>query len=289
MTYGLQVLNQFGDDVFRDGRCLFVKERGVCFKQTGGSRVVAGCYPATAAFGNSYGWYPLARSYSRNDVGGDDLRRSCNAHFHWAGPGVEASYSAPGDTKEKILISAASDISDQVFFEMHANGLVAQTQFWYDLTPDIAPRKIAGVCVPAGAADHTLPVRYFVASHSGLPALTEDHGLIVKNEAGGVLYDSRHENVRVRDFFNIPFQDVQDVLENDAVKTYTPRQPIQNPYIASSLNWSVRITNGGDYYYPRLSWDGFSLIMDRLKIDADTGNAAFIYRGFTVTIADPEL
>ncbi|MBV6637029.1 MAG: hypothetical protein KI788_14130, partial [Mameliella sp.] len=190
---------------------------------------------------------------------------------------------------------AATGISDQLFFQMHPNGFVGQTQLWYALTPEIAPRKVAGVCVQDGAVPRSDPIRYFIASHSDLPAPTAGYGLrITDPTTGGVRYDSRWDNARVRDFFVVSDADIADVLENNAVKTYTPRQPVSDPYITTSLNWSARYISGPDkFQYPRLSWDGSAFVLDRLQINGPSflrpGPSFYINRGFTVTVADPEI
>ncbi|MDD9731113.1 hypothetical protein PVW46_14445 [Mameliella sp. AT18] len=294
MTHGIRIHNTFGDDVFADGRCLFVKDTGVCFQHSGNSEAVVGSMPYARTTGRPDAWYPLLRAHKDGNT--DKLFQYTNRYFHWAGSGLEPSYNAPGATSEKIPVTAATDIADQLFFQMHPNGFVAQTQLWYALTPEIVPRKIAGVCVPEGSAAHYAdPIRYFIASHSGLPAPSAGYGLrITDPTTGGVRYDSRWDNVRVRDFFVVSDTDIADVLENNAVKTYTPRQPVGDPYITTSLNWSARYDSGGDkFHYPRLSWDGSAFVLDRLQINGPSilrpGPSFYINRGFTVTVADPEI
>ncbi|MBY6177687.1 hypothetical protein KUV73_25270 [Mameliella alba] len=287
MTYGIRVLNSFGDDVFADGRCLFVKDAGVCFQHSGGSEVVAGSYPYPYTTGGAASWYPLARA----SAAGGDVRQFTNRHFHWAGTGLEPTYRAPGSQAERIPVTAATNIADQLFFQMHPNGLIALTQFWYALTPEIAPRKVAGVCVPDGVAPRSDPIRYFIASHSGLPTPAAGYGLRITDPAtGGVRYDSRLPNARVRDFFVVPDTDIADVLTNNAVKTYTPRQPVSDPYIATSLNWSAACDGSGKFRYPRLRWDGTAFVLDRVQVSTSAPDPSFfIHRGFTVTVADPEI
>ncbi|MEN9062833.1 hypothetical protein [Ponticoccus litoralis] len=293
MTHGLQVYNKFGDNVFRDGRCLFVKEKGVCFQHSGSDRTVVGCWPNVSPTGSLASWYPLAHAFDKNDYLSGALNAYMNRHWHWASTGPEAGMYTPGHNAQLVPHSGATALSDVVFFEVPPNGFVYSTMFWYDKTPGAYGRIVSGICVPEmGPGSPLDPVRYFVASYQGLPAPTEDYGLVINSPEGGILYDSRYENTRVRDFFVVPPSDIEDVLENNAVKTYTPREPLTNPFVSTSLNWSGhRLAGNGWMNFIRFAWTGTAFQLSRVRHDIGSSSGAGfdIYRGFTVTVADPEI
>ena len=283
MTYGIECFNAFGESVFRDGQCYYIKHKGVCFRYSNDSRCISGTLPAerVSALG-SWPHYPD----SIRDFTHFSIKEVANEVAFHAGSGIEVGSSPKGD---RVLVTQATDKTDIVFFEIPSSGIIHSLDSWLDI-PGYSPRKIA--CVYVNKSNPGLPseLRYFIATATAPQNLTGGVGLQVWNEHGDLTYDSRAENVRIRDFFVVSQQDVYDVVRNDDVKRYTPREPLVNPFISTTLNWSGR-RSSSRYYFPKLTWDGTDFVLERHSVSHpfSSNSAPALYRAFTVTVADPEI
>lgn len=289
MTFGAQFFNQFNEDVTRKGVTMAVKHIGNSLRETPDRRAVIGANIITGSYFNAdYPYFmkgPLATDYDKQ-----------MGMWRWAAHSTTlVPWSRLFQDRNDLLCNTYSDNrSDMVFWEMPPGGIVHALDFWIE-PPDVAlpPRKISAI-VPADDTYVGLP-RYVIAAVDATPDLTQNYGMMIFDEAGGVVYDSRLNNIVVRDFHVFSPADLEDILVNDAVRTFTPRvPPVGAPLISLSTSVSGRKkSNSGLTWFPNLTWDGTSFTLSRLTVNRSVwGNSTSlffsIYQGFTLTVADAE-
>lgn len=109
------------------------------------------------------------------------------------------------------------------------------------------------VCQPHHTYGGTLSYVLARTSKPG-PATSDTHGMLMFDENGNNVFDSRYEVFGVKDHVFIPRSDLNDVMYNNAVREYPLRTTFSNPYISSGDYNSARYI-GGDpifLYYPLL-------------------------------------
>lgn len=79
-----------------------------------------------------------------------------------------------------------------------------------------------------------------------------NYGMQIRKKNGDVAFDSRVKQISIAGHFYVPQADIKDVLDNNAVKTYTIQNNVANAYI-SMPNWtSFAFTGSGGSYVPRI-------------------------------------
>lgn len=287
MTYGIELFNQFGEELVATGRPLYVKETATAAMfPSGTDRFVIGATGLVVISGGGlrHTDYPAARKGIRgnNNAIGDAM----NMWRFAASAFTAVSWSELISGRDDQLPETSStNVDDLVFWEMPTSGIVHAINYWIDPPDASYSRKVAAICPQSGE-----DVQYCIASRNGTVDLSQSYGIQTFAASGNVLYDSRADNVIVRDFRVFSQAEVQDVLENDSVITFTPRvAPLGSPMVSLSPMMSFRKAHDNRWQYLLLEWDGTNFTLSRIQQSVDPdGIQGFAYNGFTLTVADAE-
>lgn len=284
MPYGAQLINAFGEDVTRRGKSLAVKHIGDSLRDTPERRYYIGANFVSKSW--AYTDYPrweagVAANQVDNVIG----------MWRWAAHGSNTvSWSKTFQSRNDYLCDTyALNRRDLVFWEVPAVGIVHAINFWID-PPDVAlaGRKICAI-VPGSKAYTGLP-KYVVATDDADVDLSQSYGMQIFDENAQTIYDSRGNNVVVRDFRVFSQAEVTDVLTNDASYTFTPRAaPVGGPMVSLTNSMSGYKPGPNWIYWPNLTWDGTSFTLSRISKKVSDSSIRFsVFQGFGITVADAE-
>ena len=283
MASGIQLVNQFGEELVGAGKPTDVLETGYAVHRPNSSdRYIIGAMGVIVDSGLTFTDYPAAKhGLAASDIG------SSMSMWRFAGTGfTEVNWSRLSSGNNDFLLDTnAQAVDDIVFWEVPASGIVHSINFWIDPPDSSYSRKVAAIC-PHSAEE----VRYCIASRSAPADTSQTHGIQTFDAAGNLLYDSRKNNVVVRDFRNFTEAEVQDVLDNDTTITFTPRvAPTGSPMISISPMMSFLKGEDSKWQYLLIEWNGTSFTLSRFTQNVPSnGLRGFAYNGFTLTVADAE-
>ncbi|MGS4917036.1 hypothetical protein [Mameliella alba] len=289
MAFGIQLFNDFGEEVLGGGRPLNVLHTGdsARFDQ---DNYVIGASGLLVASGGAWveSDYPLVKVGPATS----DLNQAMRMWRFAAHGFTGVSWSKLIQTRNDYLPDTyAADVDDIVFWEMPPDGIIHSFNYWIDPPDASAPRKVSGICPNDTNGYSGLP-RYCIGSINAPVDQTQSYGIQTFDASGNVLYDSRGDNIVVRDFRVFSQAEVQDVLENDTVVTFTPRAaPVGAPMVSlSSVMSFSKPANGRHWYYPLIEWDGTSFTLSRFRhsMASSSSLGGFAYSSFTLTVADAE-
>lgn len=171
MTYGLNLFNANGDRVVEFKSTLYAKAtgntrpHGDLYTEADAIATAAG-YPATARqlLGTSAAWVRSTTQVAEQDA--------------WA-----ASLNGCRILGPKLDLN----VGDTVFYKVNLKGLYMQGQVFCDLPGGYPLNKGAGVA--STETDSSLP--YLVASTTADTPAGETYGLVLRDEAGTITFDSR--------------------------------------------------------------------------------------------------
>lgn len=277
--YGLSLNNQFGDDILADGKVMAVQSTGEVLN---GNAMPATVLPV---FNNTFSRmsYPATAYSSISQV---------PRAFRFAGSAsLNTGFSTGGGVSIHIPDSGMTSPDRIAFFETPDAGIVGAFDYWW---PRVAgqvtqPQKCYAVIPHVSAS----PFNYCIARLPPPGQFETNYGAQVFDESGDLIYDSRVNNVVIRDFRVYSQAEVQAVLEQDAVISFQPRAALQGRPMVSLTYFNSMWKNGNTHrvYYPLLTWDGAYFRLTRTSTNYQGLNFSYFggaVQGFTLTVAEPE-
>jgi len=309
MSYGVEFINDYGENVLRSSGLFFEKSSGTLSwtdnwqnKRYCEVTMHLGVYHyhefCIAAASRNIGNTLYYQDFAGNTLG--SWYRGVNGHggpydsrlIQWSGdkndPDRAQSYSA--STNRGLMpkaipntVGMGASAFSEVFFKMPSDGL---HHFGSVYNPFVL-NTTAGKGLTAWAQG-------FYTTGEGLeykmvgtqpPAVSGSYGIKVDDANGTTAYDSRYveKAVRIKDHIYVPKSDIDDVLNNNATKLYPLRSNITTPWIGGDISCSAkrRFGYGTTWWFPR-----FQIVringVDNLKITCTRyrwpgGNASTAY------------
>ena len=216
-TYGIRLINDFGEQTVDFNATHYVTEEGVCTRL---NDVFQSSDPPLRL--NTY--KPEANALGQ-------FRDRNGAVF----PFLFASQT-PCPSPGAGTLLPIDDPASLFFYKIPSAGITGM-QTAVSLVPSftgVFPRV-----TPGFAHSDPIPFKRVSPQRPDInPA--ETHGLQLRDAQGNVTFDSRFRPYGIEDHLIIPQSDMQDVLLNGAVKTYTLRQPVPEAWIHAPFLTSFR-------------------------------------------------
>lgn len=312
MTYGIEILNQYGERALDFTQVFYIHQKDICTKWTP--------WYANNAFVGSPGgnppldaymvgpwwtnfWYP-SKGLLLNRVSGTnfgfilDFRSEDDGSFvsqvvQTAGaPTTETLRTDNGALTE--VPDVIEDFDTELFFGLPPEGLTA----FGTIIQKYGNFGSKGTGVMGYAQPyHTFSGRldYLIArpSEPTTPP-AENYAMQLFDSSGGKVFDSRYETLSIVDHIYIPKSDMSDVLVNGSVYTYDLRVTVTNPFVSSGNFDSVYIDTRPIYekhYVPRLRVTnaGNTLELSRARYVGSQTSTGFVFNGASeseIMIAD---
>lgn len=277
--YGLTLSNQFGEDILADGKVMAVQSTGLALD---GNVMQSTVWPV---FGNVFTRlsYQATAYASINPV---------TRAFRFAGTSaLNTGYSAGNGQRIHIPNSGMTSPEQVAFFETPDAGIVGAFDYWWPhVRGEVTTPLKCHALIPLRTAS---PFNYCTASLPPPGQFETNYGAQVFDESGALIYDSRVDNVVIRDFRVYSQAEVRAVLEQDAVISFQPRAPLNGRPMVSLTYFNSMWKPGNTHrvYYPLLTWDGAYFRLSRTSTNYKGLNYSYFggaVQGFTLTVAEPE-
>ena len=231
MTYGFEVLNEFGEQVFDFSKSLTIKE-------TGGTVSSITCGITVFQSGSWLYRGPRTTELFTFDFGSNIAW--ANAHPHFC---VPSSQFFPSNTFNRHPTPLV-DLSSLYFYQVGTIGLAHHSE--HTLSPPWAtPHGMFAVCLPANNV--TLP---FLRVDAGpVAGLIGNYGLRINDAGGDAVFDSRSQFLSISEVLFVPKATIQNILDNNVIVDLSLRTPVSGAYIAAPNHTSFFAENGPNARY----------------------------------------
>ena len=297
MSYGVEFINDYGENVLRSSGLFFEKSSGtmewtnIYDNMNHDGRV---CCVMTIALGinqnhefavsGSTSYYGSPKVYHQTFAGSDlgswelgvnghgSPERSHLMQYSTATDlsGLSLDTTTGGNDLPKAIpntVGVTTSDFHEVFFKLNPNGLHHFGSAYNPFNWHYASAKgLTAWC--QGWWEDGEGQEYKVVG-TPPPAVSGSYGIKVQDGSSNTVYDSRYveKAVRIKDHIHVPKADIDDVLNNNAVKYYPLRQNVNNPWIGGDTSSSVkrRYGFGTSWWCPRFQIERINGV-DNLKI-----------------------
>ena len=270
MSYGINVFNEFGEQVFDFNKALTIHESGF----TKPSATI-GMMSFTA-----YGGPSTREIYVLSDF----FSGTSGMLPHHIGTGVEFLNSG-----QRIPVPLTSRTSTY-FYQVGTTGLmhhsehVVDSAYW---TTTSGQFGMFAMLLP----DNNAPLPYVRVDEGNFNNLSGTHGLKVLNEAGETVFDSRAGFLTVSEVFFVAKATMQGILENNNVVDIALRTPVPNCYISAPNHVSVYAETSSRYRHVKITQLNNSTIRLSREFNGNTSSGSLllaVYQDTVIAVArDP--
>ena len=275
MSYGVQLINQYGEDTLASDGLLFEHSSGNMVddkpphlynnKNYDNHNTVL-IQGSTSPVNNAF-LYKSTTSYfqtvTNNTDGGSVSQTRDNSwvqtHTNTVTRINHAFESGLSYQQGQFVPYAHSNTDDddyhyEVFFKIPSTGLHNWAQHYnpwnYAYDANCKGLHFYALQSSKGIGNY---IQYLVAWNKKPSVNGETYGMQVKDSSGSTYFDSRYnaKAIRVKDYVEISASDFTDCLNNGTTYNYTLRQSVSNAYVGGGPQMNVRNRNqtGGRYFW----------------------------------------
>lgn len=234
MAYGIEIYNEFGEEVFDFGSTVVIRESGVTksAEDIGIAEFVVASWQLR--FPSTHEVFTFA--------GGTTFK---DAYPHFIGTGYgEITGVTTNQRRFPIPLVPRSSL---YFYQVGEVGLLHHSEHFIDNHWSTnADPEFGGfaMCVPA---DNT-PLPYLRVDAEPVSGLSGAYGMQILDENGLIRFDSRSQFLSISEVRFVPKATITDIIDNNAVVDLTLRTAVPDCYVAAPNHTSFFLPNNGGHY-----------------------------------------
>lgn len=280
MTYGNLLRNSLGERIAGDGLQVYLKDSGNCISLPSGQTTDPTPYPPRWSQYYTATRHVGVQSYPA--LGGLNYNRD----IQLIAAGLDYGYHAGSPGPFNVVEPITSNFDDVIFVELNSLGILQAMSLC--MTAPVFPQG-KFKWIEAHPDQYTSALKYKVGSTDHPAPSSDTVGLIVRDGASNVQFDSRFPQLPVEDFFYLTKQQSQDILDGNLVLTHTLRSPIADLYVSLPNFWSFKFVNGDFYSLHIRKVSDTEVQIGRAWVDVYTGSGpqltGFSYRDMMILFA----
>jgi hypothetical protein len=229
MTYGIKVLNDFGEQVFGMEKSLVIKETGIT-----SSSIACGM---TQFFSPSWDFMGprTLEIFTYSGANSGTWAGWQNYHPHFMKSQTAGFQFSAFSRHPTPLV----DPSSLYFYKIGTIGLAHHSEHTIS-PPWDAEHGMFAVCVPC----NNEPLPFLRVDALPATGLTGNYGMQIRDSDGSVNFDSRAQFLSISEVLLVPKATMQNILDNNAVVNLTLRTPVPGAYVAAPNHTSFYQQSG---------------------------------------------
>lgn len=291
MSYGIELINDYGERAVEYKNCLYVTRSGTCGSWPSGKNPLLGHYNPLLSYTPAS---TLQTKYS------DGTNAEAFAQFPMNNRTDFAHKSGIGNTH--FHYGTHDDPESLLFYEMNSKGITYVTDVHCPYTD--LDTGLMGIVQPFHTQTAALPWVLASTARPNLGNYPEKYGMQLFDAAGNVVFDSREPVMRIVDHIDISKNQMEDVIKDGQTIDFSLRKAVSDPYVcmidfesytylASGSTGSTYV-HGYNWWMPRLyRTNSTTLRMERARYSTTssgiTGGQSYTHRHKSALILVAEM
>lgn len=263
MTYGLNVKNEFGEDVFDFNKSMIIQEQGMTIDgiSIGIVEVFVGQFST-----NTVSRIPTHRQFQRSrNIG----------HFMGSGHGVITDNGSNNVNPQSRFPTPLVPRTSLYFYQIGSLGLANHTENYITapMVTTATPQHGMFACCLTG--DLSTPLPYIRVDTALSGNYSDNYGMQIRSDADEVLFDSREPFLTISEVIFVSRFDLYDVITTGNPITLNLRTPAPNCYVSAPFHCTNAGNSGSGIWWPVIrQLNDSQLIIENLSFDLGTSTAS---------------